>query len=232
MALVHGAQEPLGVRDGLVLYLDAANARSYPRTGNTWFDRSGNGNNGTFAGDVGYSGSNFGSLTFDGTDDYVPIGSTGFPTASFAGTLSAWARTNTITGGFDLIVSYGGTSTNAARFLGITNTSGGNPIPCSFLFGGYANDLFASGVPLNTWFNMAGVYTGTNALMYVNGVLVSGPTAKSWNTSSGNANIGRQTNGSEYWNGNIAQVSIYNRALTATEIAQNYNALKGRYGLT
>ena len=224
MALVHGAQEPLGVRDGLVLYLDAANARSYPRTGNTWFDRSGNGNDGTFAGDVRYSESNFGSLTFDGTDDYVPIGSTGFPTGSSAGTLSAWARTNTLTGGFVFIVSYGGAGTNAARFLGINSST--------FLFGGYANDISASGVPLNTWFNMAGVYTGTNALMYVNGVLVSGPTAKSWSTNSGNASVGRQTNGGEYWNGNIAQVSIYNRALTATEIAQNYNALKGRYGLT
>ena len=224
MALVHGAQEPLGVRDGLVLYLDAANARSYPRTGNTWFDRSGNGNDGTFAGDVRYSESNFGSLTFDGTDDYVPIGSTGFPTLSSAGTLSAWARTNTITGSFSFIVSYGGTSTNVARFLGINSST--------FLFGGYANDISASGVPLNTWFNMAGVYTGTNALMYVNGVLVSGPTAKSWSTNSGNASVGRQTNGGEYWNGNIAQVSIYNRALSATEIAQNYNALKGRYGLT
>ena len=224
MALVHGAQEPLGVRDGLVLYLDAANARSYPRTGNTWFDRSGNGNDGTFAGDVGYSGSNFGSLTFDGTDDYVPIGSTGFPFSSSAGTLSAWARTNTITGGFDFIVSYGGASTNVARFLGINSST--------FFFGGYANDITASGVPLNTWFNMAGVYTGTNALMYVNGVLVSGPTAKSWSTNSGNASVGRQTNGREYWNGNISQVSVYNRALTATEIAQNYNAFKGRYGLT
>ena len=221
MALVHGAQEPLGVRSGLVLYLDAANARSYPRTGPNWFDRSGNGNNGTLTGGVGYSGTNFGSLTFDGTDDYVPIGSTGFPTTSSAGTLSAWARTNTITGGFDFIVSYGAGFTNSARFLGINNST--------YLFGGYANDITASGVPLNTWFNMAGVYTGTNALMYVNGVLVSGPTAKSWGTTSGNASVGRQANNSEYWNGNISQVSIYNRALTATEVAQNYNALKSRY---
>ena len=223
MALVHGAKEPLGVSSGLVLYLDAANARSYPRTGPTWFDRSGNGNNGTLTGVV-YSGSNFGTFSFDGTDDYAPVGSTGFPVGSSAGTLSAWARTNTITGSFRFIVSYGAASTNVARFLGINNST--------YLFGGYANDITASGVPLNTWFNMAGVYDGTNASMYINGVLVSGPTVKGWTTNSGNASVGRQTNGGEYWSGNISQVSVYNRALTATEIAQNYNALKGRYGLS
>jgi len=218
MALVHGAQI---VRNGLVLHLDAASPWSYPRTGLNWFDRSGNGNNGTLEGGVGYSGTNFGSLTFDGTDDYVPMGSTGFPFGSSAGTLSAWARTNTISGSFDFIVSYGSASTNVARFLGINNST--------YLFGGYANDITASGVPLNTWFNMAGVYDGTNASMYINGVLVSGPTVKGWNTVASSAQIGRQTNGGEYWNGNISQVSIYNRALTAAEVRQNYNALKSRY---
>ena len=76
---------------------------------------------------------------------------------------------------------------------------------------------------------MVGVYDGTNASMYINGVLVSGPTAKTWNTTANNAQIGRQTNGAQYWNGNIAQVQIYNKALTALEVKQNYNALKGRY---
>jgi len=213
------------VTSGLVLNLDAGDAASYPGSGTTWTDLSGNGNNGTLTNMDGtnFDSANGGSLEFNGSNEFVPIGSTGFPTSNSAGTLSAWARTNTITGGFVFIVSYGGAGTSLARFLGIANST--------FLFGGYANDITASGVPLNTWFNMAGVYTGTNALMYVNGVLVSGPTAKSWNTSSGNANIGRQTNGNEYWNGNISQVSIYNRALTAAEVTQNYNALKSRYGL-
>jgi hypothetical protein len=67
--------------------------------------------------------------------------------------------------------------------------------------------------------------------MYINGVLVSGPTPKSWNTVANNAQIGRQTSGIEYWNGNIGQVSIYNRALSAAEILQNYNATKGRFRL-
>ena len=54
---------------------------------------------------------------------------------------------------------------------------------------GNGNDITASGVPVNTWINMVGVYDGTNASMYINGVLVSGPTAKAWNTVASNAQL-------------------------------------------
>ena len=110
MALVHGAQEPLGVRDGLVLYLDAANARSYPRTDLNWFDRSGSGNNGTLAGGVGYSGSNFGSLTFDGTDDYVILStSSQIVPGTSAFTWNFWAKTTrTLSTEFSILFSGNG----------------------------------------------------------------------------------------------------------------------------
>jgi hypothetical protein len=211
------------VTDGLVLALDAGVSRSYPGSGTTWTDLSGNGNTGTLVNGVGYNGDNGGSLTFDGVNDYSPIGTSGFTFGSSAGTLSGWARTNTISGSWSWIVSYGTASSRQSRFIGINGAI--------YYFGGYANDITASGVPLNTWFNMVGVYDGTNASMYINGTLVSGPTARSWNTVANNAQIGRQTNGGEYWNGNIAQVSIYNKALTASEIQQNYNATKSRFGL-
>jgi hypothetical protein len=214
---------PRTVTDGLVLALDAGNRKSYPGSGTTWTDLSGRGNTGTLEGGAGYSSANGGSLTFDGTDDYGPIGTSGFPFGASAGTLSGWARTNTISAGFMWIVSYGTGGANQSRFLGFTGTT--------YYFGGYGNDITASGVPLNTWFNMVGVYDGTNASMYINGTLVSGPTAKTWNTVSSNAQIGRQTNGGEYWNGNIAQVSIYNRALSAAEVRQNFNALRGRFSI-
>ena len=214
---------PRIVTEGLVLALDAADRNSYPGSGTTWTDLSGRGNNGTLQNGVGYSGDNGGSLSFDGVDDYVSIGTSGFPFGSSAGTLSAWARTNTISGGYRWIVSYGTGTTNQSRFLGINGTT--------YYFGGYANDIIASGVPVNTWINMVGVYDGTNASMYINGILVSGPTAKSWNTVASNAQLGRQTNNSEYWSGNISQVSVYNRALTAQEIQQNFNALRGRFNI-
>ena len=61
------------VTTGLVLSLDAANRMGYPGSGTTWFDRSGNSNNGTLSGGVGYSTSNAGSLTLDGVNDYIEL---------------------------------------------------------------------------------------------------------------------------------------------------------------
>ena len=222
---------PKIVTNGLVLNLDAGQQNSYrgyflSTSGTTWADLSGNANNGTLTnmevpagGD--YSTDNGGSLSFDGVNEYAPIGTSQFPFGASPGTLSCWVKTNTISGGFSWIVSYGSANAGQSRFLGINGST--------YYFGGYSSDITVSGVPLNSWFNMVGVYNGTSASMYINGVLVSGPTALSWNTVASSAQIGRQTNGGEYWNGNISQVSIYNRALSDTEIRQNYDALKGRF---
>jgi hypothetical protein len=191
--------------------------------GTTWTDLTGRGNTGTLTGGPTYSSTNGGSIVFNGSTQYAPIGTSAFPFGSSAGTLSCWAKTNTISGSFSWIVSYGTPGAGQSRFLGINAST--------YYFGGYGDDITASGVPANTWINMVGVYDGTNASMYINGVLVSGPTAKSWNAVASNAQLGRQTNNGEYWNGNISQVSIYNRALSASEIRQNFNALRGRYGI-
>ena len=191
--------------------------------GTIWTDLSGRGNTGTLTNGPTYSSANSGSIVFDGSNDYAPIGTSAFPFGSSPGTLSGWVKTNTISGSWGWIISYGSYTNSQARFIGINNST--------YYFGGIADDITASGVPLNTWFNMVGVYDGTNASMYVNGSLVSGPTAKTWNTVANNSQIGRQVNSTEYWNGNIAQVSIYNRALSAVEISQNFNALRGRYGI-
>ena len=221
----YGSNVNKGLLDesGLVLNLDATNSSSYPGSGTIWTDLSGNGNNATLTNGPTYNSANGGSIVFDGSNDYAPIGTSGFPFGSSPGTLSAWARTDTTAASFRWIVSYGTNATSQSRFLGINGTT--------YYFGGLGNDITASGVVTNTWFNIVGVYDGTNASMYINGALVSGPTAKSWNTVANNAQLGRQTNGSEYWDGNIAVVSIYNRALSSFEIQQRFNLLRGRYGI-
>jgi uncharacterized delta-60 repeat protein len=205
---------------GLVLALDAANPKSYPGSGTNWTDLIGSGNNGTLVGGPSYGSISGGSIVFDGTNDNVSIGTNGFSFGSSPGTLSAWAKTgdrySTRT-----IVSYGSSVTNQARFLGIGASN--------FYFSGYGSSISASGLSYDTWFNLVGVYDGTNASMYINGTLVSGPTSRSWTTVASNAGIGKNVNNSEYWKGDVAQVQIYNRALSAAEIQQNYNALKGRY---
>ena len=206
--------------NGLVLALDAGNIKSYPGSGTNWTDLIGSGNSGTLVGGPSYGSISGGSIVFDGTNDNVSIGTNGFSFGSSPGTLSAWAKTgdrySTRT-----IVSYGNATSNQARFLGIGASN--------FYFSGYGSSISASGLSYDTWFNLVGVYDGTNASMYINGALVSGPTSMSWNTTASNAGIGKNVNNSEYWKGDVAQVQIYNRALSAAEIQQNYNALKGRY---
>lgn len=192
--------------------------------GTVFRDLSGNNNTGTLTNYPTYSGNNVGSIVFDGTDDYIPIGTSRFSYGSSPGTLSAWANATSATAGNgNWIISYGTSVASQARFIGVYNQT--------YYFGGWANDITAVGFQTNTWFNMVGVYDGTNASMYINGVLVSGPTAKTWNTIANTAQIGRQVYAGEYWNGRIANVSVYNRALTAAEIQQNFNATRSRFGI-
>jgi hypothetical protein len=237
MALVHGAQEPLGVSSGLVLYLDAANARSYPRTGLTLFDRSGNGNNGTLEGGVGYSGSNFGSFSFDGTDDFVQINNpTSFQNQNF--TISAWINPGVQDSNTVAIIDFDHASTHGwviQSESAITNRyyylvwQGGGAFQPQGGFGG----LQGIQVTTSVWQNIVYVKDGTSLLGYRNGSQVINYTAGTSNVayqSNRNVTIAKGTvNTGREFTGSIAQVSIYNRALSATEIAQNYNALKSRY---
>jgi len=228
MALIHGAQEPLGVRDGLVLYLDAANARSYPRTGTTWFDRSGNGNNGTLsATSIGYDSANGGSLVFDGTDDYVTLSASSSLGKSINYTTSAWIRYSG--GGYLMIldsVDYG-VGGGYMMWLYIST-----PKVLSSFDGQFQTSIGT--VPLNTWTNVCISKNNNQLSFYINGSFdVTRTFNFDSNTSSTDVDIGSSSRNPGYpFNGNIAQVSIYNRALSAAEIQQNYNALKGRYGLT
>ena len=207
------------VQSGLVFNFDAGASTSYAGFGITCTDLSLNDNTGIFVNNPSYGSTSRGTIVFNGNNN-VSIGTDGFSFGNSPGTLSAWAKTrdryNSRT-----IVSYGNAATNQARFLGIRDSN--------FYFSGYGSSITASGVSYDTWFNLVGVYDGTNASMYINGVLVAGPTARSWNTTSSNAGIGKNVSNTEYWKGDISQVSVYNRALSAVEIRQNYNGLRSRY---
>ena len=235
MGLAHGAQEPLGVRDGLVLYLDAANARSYPRSGTTWFDRSGNGNNGTLVNGVGYSGDNFGSLSFDGVNDYVNFGNN---------TTLYNAYDTTFTQEFAVrLISGASTSRTIFRVDDWSRISTGISTSSITFTIGYSSPVdsltYNSTINYNQWYLITTVWTKLNTQqIYLNGILVAQrtPTISNYTgvtDTSGGANLGRGHT-SPYTsniNANIAFFKHYNRALTPQEIQQNYNALKGRFGL-
>ena len=225
--------------NGLVLYLDAGNSKSYPGSGTSWTGLSGLSNNGTLVNGVGYNSANGGSLVFDGTNDYVSIPlSTSLNKTQ--GTMNFWVYPTRYNGSNGYFVNRDDSTANAVDWLWIGTYSDtfyfrlGNGSDCC------SNDLTFSSVssviPLNSWTNMCftWVSNGTSAI-YKNGTLYTSRSignVPSTNPSlTGRIGLGHGGNGDEYFAGRISNTSIYNRALSAAEIQQNYNALKSRFGL-
>jgi hypothetical protein len=223
MGLVHS---PRIVTSGLVGYWDAANTKSYPGSGTTWNDLSSSKLTGTFNGTITYSS---GSLTFDGTSGYV--------TANDLGNLStwsceAWAYKTASTAGLPTFIcnAYPGINNKVNFALGHVSTN--STWGCGFYDGTwhYSPTITPS---LNTWYHVAGTYNGAVLSLYINGVSQGTPTSYVGTPTSSTAGIriGRRWDNPEYFTGKIAAVKIYNRALTEVEIQQNFNALRGRFGL-
>jgi hypothetical protein len=226
---------PNTVESGLVLYLDAANPRSYPGTGATWIDLSGNSNTGTLQNGVDYSSNNNGILTFDGVDDNVNCGndsSINFDTGSF--TVSVWFRRfSSATGNLRLLSkAAGGDAADAANagfcFFG-SNTSmsfGVNPT-------GARTIPAAATYALNEWVHVTGlVERGVSMRTYKNATSVSTVTAPVGSVSGTTPlYIGDNVGSNLRWLGEIASVQLYNRALTVAEIQQNFVATRSRFNL-
>ena len=224
---------PKIVTNGLVLNLDAGQQNSYPGSGTTWTDLSGNGNNGTLVNGVGYNSGNGGSLTFDGVNDYTnhsPILSSGQQRY----TISAWWKTS-VNNKVQVVWEQNSSATTANTRAALLF------IGASWGFNGQNNDAHDKvPVRVNQWTN--GVITidttlGTNPVkIYENGSLYweGNTTGSASNLNVGNfaSGLGRKIpSNNEYFIGSISQTKIYNRALSAQEIQQNYNALKSRFGL-
>ena len=218
---------PRIVTSGLVLALDAAERLSYPRTGTTWRDLSGNGNNGTLTNGPTFSAANMGSIVFDGTNDY--IGS--FPT-QISGV-----------GSKTICAFIYPTTTSRAGICGIRNNLDGwvftinrtSPGNLTYFHTTGTTCEVAASITTNTWSYVCVTYSTTTAtvILYRNGVQVGSPitSVSSIVSSPFNGVIGDElSNYATPFKGNMSSVQIYNRSLTATEILQNYNATKSRFG--
>lgn len=213
------------VTNGLVLCLDAGSPRSYPGTGTIWRDVSGTGNNGTLANGVGYNSSNLGSLTFDGIDDGVAVPNSSSLNFSSALTISSWFKFTALPTG-----ELGIVRKELQWQLGLSDAS---TIRCLITTNGVtgwtaANDV-AYSFATNNWYNMVMTFNGTNMLLYVNNILVK--TASVTGAITTNSNLVQLGYQASYLNGNYSICQIYNIALSAAEITQNFNALRGRYGI-
>ena len=224
------------VKNGLVLDLDAAKLDSYNRTGTAWNDISGNRNNGVLTNGPTYSNLNGGSIVFDGTNDYVNTTIISLKQlVSRPCALSVWFKTNINTSTRQAIIAdwnaAGNSETTRLEISGYNITSGkvgGTLITNS---GGSGTVQSTTTIQSNIWYNVViQCPTTTSTELYLNGILENTVTSVDSAISSGTVTLGRggAYNGL-YLSGNISTTLIYNRALSAIEILQNYNATKNRY---
>ncbi len=222
------------ITDGLVLNLDASNALSYPGTGTEWFDLTSNNNNGVLTNGVSYLTDNGGAMSFDGVNDYIEIDPP-LPQATTEITVNVWFK---------------GTGAPSNNDSGGGVLFAGNPAikHGPFLSYSWANQEVVwqikassthnrpNGFSQNTIHNVCGTFGKPNLKTYKNGVEVDSDTLDTniiyQNSTSGNK-IGKwgypgfQRN----FNGQIYSIQVYNRELSPTEVLQNYNAIKSRFGL-
>jgi hypothetical protein len=218
------------VKDGLVLNLDAAKRDSYPGTGTAWNDISGNGNNGTLNGPI-FNSENGGSIIFDGSNDYVQV-SNNSTLNSTSGTINIWFKYLLVTGVNNfasLIAKHDpGNSFNGYVIFIQPNGSIGVQIKGA---GPTTNISGPSSYQSDLWHNITLTYvSGVSHALYSNGVLFSSGGCVSFSISSQPLRIVDSVDA--FWgilSGNVSQVQIYNRALSAAEVLQNYNATKNRY---
>ena len=207
------------VSDGLVLYLDAANTRSYSGSGTSSNSLVG-GIGATLVNGVGFTSSNNGAFIFDGSNDYINFGNSSAVQQS-SGTLSAWAKASLPGGGYRGIIAKQG-----AYGLFYTDS-----VLVAYDWAADAPRSTGVNIADNTWKNVvltyqSGVSNGTR--IYINGVSVLTTTITVLN-QTGNLFGGAEANAGQYASCQISSFNIYNRALSATEVLQNYNATKGRY---
>jgi len=234
------------VRDGLVLYLDAANTRSYSGSGTTWSDLSSEGHNASLINGPTFSGSWQGALVFDGSNDSALITNFSHTNLFGAGTIEMWYKLSNNDSNDMLIDIHhpdGASSPYAERdFFSIRANWSGNNTAAYYTddSGTFSSLYFTSAVSGNaavsSW-NHIGYTVDLNAstkkVLYEYGLQVNSSTDSlgAWSTDISQIRI---ANGTMQWYpmaGYISVVRIYSKALTATEMLQNYNAHKGRFGL-
>ena len=238
------------VTEGLVLYLDAANYKSYTSGSTVWNDLTANMYSGSLINGPTFSSTNGGSILFDGVDDYVNCGDSSISSSAF----------NFGTGNFSVSV-YVKNSTSIRRTILSKFDYSGLVTPEI----GYYMDILATGIVRtgfetdgnnyritdstilvndNKWHNIVLIRSAQNtAQVYIDGLFNTSNTLIAGTVTTTNSvaplTIGREFDyttpyppGVTYYSGSISIVQIYNRALSATEILQNYNATKARFGLT
>jgi len=220
-------RNPSVITSGLVLNLDVGNPTSYPGSGTTWYDLSGNGNNGTIVNSPSYTRSarvSYLSFGSGGTQRTSFTYQTPVQSASTGFTWDIWAYPVANQDGY-VLMGYRGTT--PLQFYKLTTQK----------FEMYPAEIFYA-FTLNVWQNITAVFDGAargtaTMKLYVNGVSVGSRNGSQpdYRASAMPFYVGGDPIASEYATARINKVAVYNRALSAAEVLQNFNASRGRFGL-
>lgn len=241
--VVSAAPQEQIVQTGLFMHLDASNADSYPGTGTTWTDLSGNGNNGTISGAT-WSSADGGQFDFDGNNDSISIAHNSSLSLSTTvqRTIQVWVKfdalpaVNTqgqpvfgkLSSGFNFDGYWGGLFSNTGNTRVVTNGTAVQRVTNST----------TNPVAANTWclytFISQITSTANTTKVYINTTEVSSTAHGADGYSESNplylGFIGTGVS-SPYLNGKIGACYFYTTGLSASDVSTNYNATKGRYGL-
>lgn len=228
------------VQQGLILHLDAGNTNSYPGSGTTWSDLTSTNGDATLMNGAFYSSNDGGYIDFDGTNDYARIPSSSWSVGNlFNGsnnfTISLWINIDSFPTNTNYIYSPVLFSPAEGHvYLTIGDGVPVNKIGLRTYLGAWTSPVSSNTLSTNTWYNICATYDSSSGFtLYQDGTSVS--------TSSSTGSIGTQTrsytliggstaaNQYRYLNGSISSLLVYNRALTSTEVSDNYDVLSSRY---
>ena len=211
---------PRIIRDELVAYYDATNPKSYSGSGNTVYDLSGNGRNGTLTNGVAYSSNNRGYFVFDGSNDYIDcssIPSTFWVDNSWS--VAIWINFDRVDVGDQGLIGTNGSlcliERSATAYLG--------------LWGNDSNSVTT--LKTNNWYHVVFCYNNLNyqQRIFINGVLDSSTTGAKSNLTGTGTNIGRVPFAFGYFKGKIASALFYNRNLSPQEIRSLFLSTAQKY---
>jgi len=224
---------PKIVTDGLEFYIDAANPKSFVDGNTTWNDLSRSGNNGTLTNGPTFDSANGGSISFDGVNDYVDFTDNFTLTNNI--TVSSWVKAytttqTTIVGKYKYIGNdrswYIGTYTNGSSLQVVLSSNGSN-----------FNRYICGNINDGNWHHVSFSFSSGLVKMYIDSIpqtvtQIGSNTITTLHDYTDSIEVGSVANGiGNFFDGNISNVKIYNKVLTDSEIQQNYNALKTRFGL-
>ena len=221
--------------DGLVLSLDTQNTNLYAVSTTTAYDISGNNINGTLTNGVQYVSDGDGSWKFDGVDDYINLGNViNYTTGDYS--VSMWVKIPSSSSAFTTLFSKKGVAAANSGYAMYYNGSNRKLLWSNGDSSNIQEYYTVSEIPLDQWINVVcirNVSASSKGYFYINGVkygITNNPTGLNVSNNY-NLTIGKNSTGGYLFIGNIGGISIYNRALTETEITTIYNAAKSRYGL-